>query len=85
MTIVEFSDFQCPYCSKGAKTVEQIIEKYPNDVKFVFKHFPLNNHSWAKAAAIASHQAEKDTFQPSCPMIIIDQLKRYRAEVGSAG
>ncbi|MDX2480483.1 MAG: thioredoxin domain-containing protein [Desulfuromusa sp.] len=55
VTIVEFSDFQCPYCSKGAKTVEQIIEKYPNDVKLVFKHFPLNNHSWAKAAAIASH------------------------------
>lgn len=53
--IVEFSDFQCPYCSKSAKTVEHIIEKYPNDVKFVFKHFPLNGHPWAKPAAIASY------------------------------
>lgn len=55
VTIVEFSDFQCPYCSRGAATVEQILEKYPNDVKFVFKHFPLGFHPWAKPAAIASH------------------------------
>ncbi len=57
VTIVEFSDFQCPYCSRGAKTVEQIIEKYPNDVKVIFKHFPLANHPWAKPAAIASYCA----------------------------
>lgn len=55
VTIVEFSDFQCPYCSRGAATVEEILEKYPNDVKFVFKHFPLGFHPWAKPAAIASH------------------------------
>ncbi|WP_303722120.1 thioredoxin domain-containing protein [Malonomonas rubra] len=55
VTIVEFSDFQCPYCSEGFKTVEQIIEKYPNDVKFVFKHFPLSSHPWAKKAAIAAY------------------------------
>lgn len=57
VTIVEFSDFQCPYCAKGAETAKQIIEKYPNDIKFVFKHFPLNNHPWAKPAAIASYCA----------------------------
>lgn len=57
ITIVEFSDFQCPYCSRGAATVEQILEKYPNDVKFVFKHFPLNFHPWAKPAAIAANCA----------------------------
>ena len=57
VTIVEFSDFQCPYCSKGANTVEQILEKYPNDVKFVFQHFPLNFHPWAKPAAIAANCA----------------------------
>ena len=54
VTIVEFSDFQCPYCTRGAATVEEILEKYPNDVKFVFKHFPLNFHPWAKPASIAS-------------------------------
>ncbi len=57
VTIVEFSDFQCPYCSRGANTVEQILEKYPNDVKFVFQHFPLNFHPWAKPAAIAANCA----------------------------
>lgn len=57
VTIVEFSDFQCPYCSQGAKTVKQIIAKYPDDVKIVFMHFPLNIHPWAKTAAIASYCA----------------------------
>ncbi len=59
VTIVEWSDFQCPYCSKGADTVEKILEKYPNDVKFVFQHFPLGFHPWAKPAAIAADCAGK--------------------------
>ncbi|MEL7059144.1 MAG: DsbA family protein [Acidobacteriota bacterium] len=54
VTIVEFSDFQCPFCSRGAQTMEQILEKYGNDVKFVYKHFPLGNHPWARPAAIAT-------------------------------
>jgi len=58
VTIVEFSDFECPYCSRGAKTVEQILNKYPNDVKFVFKYFPLDRiHPWARQAAIAAECA----------------------------
>ena len=57
VTIVEFSDFQCPYCSRAANTVAEILEKYPNDVKFVFQHFPLGFHPWAKPAAIASECA----------------------------
>ena len=65
VTIVEFSDFQCPYCSRGAATVEEILEKYEGDVKFVFKHFPLNFHPWAKPASIAAHcagQQKADAF-----------------------
>lgn len=54
VTIVEFSDFQCPYCARGAATVEQILQKYGNDVKFVFLHFPLDFHPWARPAAIAA-------------------------------
>ena len=57
VTIVEFSDFQCPYCSRGADTMEEVLTKYPNDVKFVFKNFPLAFHPWAKPAAIAAHCA----------------------------
>ena len=54
VTIFEFSDFQCTYCSRAFGTVEQILEKYPDDVKFVYLHFPLDNHPWAMPAAIAS-------------------------------
>ena len=57
VTIIEFSDFQCPYCSRGANTMEEVLEKYPNEVKFVFKHFPLDFHPWAKPASVASHCA----------------------------
>lgn len=53
ITIVEFSDFQCPYCSRGAQTMEQVLAKH-KDVKFVFKHFPLNFHPWAMPAAISA-------------------------------
>ena len=65
VTIIEFSDFQCPYCARGFATVEQILEKYPDDVKFVYLHFPLGNHPWAKPAAIASvcaAQQDADAF-----------------------
>ena len=54
VTIIEFSDFQCPYCARGFTTIEQLLEKYPDDVKFVYLHLPLGNHPWAKPAAIAS-------------------------------
>lgn len=55
VTIVEYSDFQCPYCARGYQTMEQVLEKYPEDVKFVFQHFPLTQiHPWAKPAAIAT-------------------------------
>ncbi|MFP3939130.1 MAG: thioredoxin domain-containing protein [Thermoanaerobaculia bacterium] len=55
VTIIEYSDFQCPYCARGFETMEQVLEKYPDDVKFVFQHFPLTRiHPWAKPASIAA-------------------------------
>ena len=65
VTIVEFSDFQCPYCSRAAGTVEQVIEKYPEDVRFVYVQFPLGNHPWARPASIAAlcaAQQDGDAF-----------------------
>lgn len=51
ITIIEYSDFQCPYCSKGYQTVEQVIKAYPNDVRVIYKHLPLDFHPMAMPAA----------------------------------
>jgi protein-disulfide isomerase len=58
VTIVEFSDFQCPYCAKAAVQAEQVVQKFPKDVKLVFKQFPLDDHSQAALAAEASLAAQ---------------------------
>jgi protein-disulfide isomerase len=58
VTIVEFSDFQCPYCAKATGEVKQILDKYPKDVHFLFKQFPLDIHSQAALAAEASLAAQ---------------------------
>jgi protein-disulfide isomerase len=41
VTIVEYSDFQCPFCQRGSNTVSKVLEEYPGKVKLVFKHLPL--------------------------------------------
>ncbi len=58
VTIVEFSDFQCPYCAKAAVEAAQVVQKYPTQVKLVFKQFPLEDHSQAALAAEASLAAQ---------------------------
>ena len=54
VTIVEFSDFQCPYCSKLQPTIKQVLAAYPDKVKLVFKEFPLSFHKQAKNASKAT-------------------------------
>lgn len=65
VNIVVFSDFQCPFCSKGAKVVGDIHKKYGSKVKIAFKHFPLPMHKDAPAASEASmcvYDQNKDKF-----------------------
>lgn len=58
VTIVEYSDFQCPFCSRGYQTMEtQVLKDYGDKVKFSYKNFPLPMHPWAEPAAIASECA----------------------------
>jgi protein-disulfide isomerase len=57
VTVVVFSDYQCPYCSKLEPTLNQVMAAYPNDVKMVFKDFPLSFHQHAKNAAKAARAA----------------------------
>jgi protein-disulfide isomerase len=50
VTIVEFSDMQCPHCQKAAPTIDQLLAQEP-DARFVFQSFPLPAHNWAEKAA----------------------------------
>lgn len=51
VTIVKFSDFQCPYCSRAVLSMSALREKYDGKVNLVYKHFPLSFHPFAKPAA----------------------------------
>ncbi len=51
ITIVEYSDFQCPYCARGFQVVQKIEEKYKDKVRLIFKHLPLKIHDEALPAA----------------------------------
>ena len=57
VVIQEFSDFQCPFCSRVNPTVAQILEAYPKDVKVVWRNMPLAFHADAPLAAEAAHEA----------------------------
>jgi protein-disulfide isomerase len=57
ITIVEFSDFECPYCVRAEPTVKQLLEAYPGKIKLVYRDFPLPMHTHAPKAAEASHCA----------------------------
>jgi protein-disulfide isomerase len=62
VTLVEFSDFQCPYCALAVGKLNAVLKAYPSDVKLVFKQFPLDIHSQAAlaaAAALAAHRQGK--------------------------
>jgi protein-disulfide isomerase len=59
ITLVEFSDFECPYCSAAAPRVDAIMAAYPKDVKLIYKQFPLSMHPHAEMAAEASLAARE--------------------------
>ncbi|APJ02535.1 DsbA family protein [Silvanigrella aquatica] len=60
ITIVEFADFQCPYCATAQPTVEEVLKKYKGKVRYVFKNYPLVQiHPEAIPAAIAAECANK--------------------------
>jgi len=62
VTLVEFSDFQCPFCGQAVIKLRAVLKAYPTQVKLVFKQFPLDSHSQAAlaaAAAMAAHRQGK--------------------------
>ena len=59
ITIVEFSDFQCPFCARVEPTLKQIQDTYKDNVRIVWKHLPLSIHKEAAGAALAAEAAAK--------------------------
>ena len=90
VTIVEFSDFQCPYCSRVGPTLAKALADYPNDVRVVYKHYPLSFHKQALPAAKASVAAGKQgKFWEMHDLLFKNQrslnqaaFKGYAAELG---
>lgn len=51
ITLVEYSDFECPFCSRSYETVKNLLKKYDGKIQFIYKHLPLNFHEQAMIAA----------------------------------
>ena len=78
VTIVEFSDFQCPFCSKGAQVLSALEKKYGNKIKIAFKHYPLPFHAQARIAAEASmcaNEQDSKLFWKMHDAMFADQSK----------
>lgn len=59
ITLIEFSEFQCPFCKRTRATISKILDTYKGKVRYVFRDFPLSFHQQAKPAAIAANCANK--------------------------
>lgn len=62
VVLVEFSDFQCPFCARAAEPLRQIQAEFPTKVRLVYKQFPLNSHRFARQAATLSVLTDNNRF-----------------------
>lgn len=82
VTIVIFDDFECPYCAKAVPLVKGVVSAYSDQVKLVFKQFPLGMHKNARAAAIASLAAEQQgKFWPLHDLLFANYNKLNPAKI----
>ena len=89
ITIVEFSDFECQFCSRSVATLKKVEETYGGKVRIVYRDFPLENHRGAPRAAEAAHcAAEFDKFWPMHDKLYSKQgvsdadIRKYAADLG---
>jgi len=90
VVIVEFSDFQCPYCAGLQSTLQDVLKAFPRDVRLVYKQYPLNIHQYAQQAALASvaaHQQGKfwvmhDKLFQNFQAINEENIKKWAHEAG---
>jgi protein-disulfide isomerase len=80
--LIEFADFQCPYCLAAHPTVRRVLETYGDRIKFVFRNFPLQSHPQARPAAEAAQCAnEQGKFWPYHDKLFDDPNKLSEAEL----
>jgi protein-disulfide isomerase len=90
ITLVEFSDYECPFCKAAEPVVKQVLERYPTQVRLVFRQFPLDSHPKARpaseAALCANEQGKFWEFHrklfEKAPQIEADKLPAIAEEVG---
>jgi protein-disulfide isomerase/uncharacterized membrane protein/rhodanese-related sulfurtransferase len=91
VTVVEFGDFECPMCGNAQPMIQQMLDKYGSQIRYVFRHFPINElHPYAQTAAEASEcAAEQGKFWETERKFYQEQedltepaLNRYAAEIG---
>jgi protein-disulfide isomerase len=91
ITVIEFADFQCPYCRRMEPVLRQMLERYPRDLRLVYRHMPLTNlHPDAMHAAQASMCAAPqgkfwemhDALFADPPALSVAELKATAARLG---
>lgn len=88
--IIEFSDFECPFCLRAFPTVSRVLQTYGDKIRFTYRHYPLQNHPNARPAAEASAcAAEQDKFWEYHDRLFSGQgklsladLRQHAADVG---
>jgi protein-disulfide isomerase len=90
VTIVEFTDFQCPACGRTQPILEEVVNEYGDKVKFVVRDFPLDMHQYAvKAAEAAEAAREQGKFWEYATLLFknqehleLDNLVQYASQLG---
>ena len=82
VTIVEFSDFECPYCRRFAGILDEVLPGANDDIRVVFHHMPLNMHPWARAAAEGAACAQLQSADAF--WAIHDQIFQHQTEITEA-
>jgi protein-disulfide isomerase len=77
-----FTDFECPFCSKAHKQIMDLVERHPQDVRVIFRHFPLKMHKNANTAAYAAACAHlQGKFWPYAGLLFKNQRKLGRNQL----
>ena len=81
LEFIVFSDFQCPFCARFHRDVQQIRQRYPEKVALTYLHFPLQSHDFAEAAARAAECARAQQRSEQ----MYDVLFQHQREFGAKG